>query len=794
MGTLVLTIFSLLLGVSAKKPNVIFYMPDDLSFYFKERPASSETPFELDPALMPNFYRIREEGTVFLDANVAGPKCAPSRFNVLTGRYCSKSIYARSQGATTNPANSTEERFAVTVPQCKIAGTDEMHNVQSVLSKEGYSTIHSGKWHLAPSDVADWHTSYASAEAAVRNTGFTDVGSVYIENMGSSVTNFTHNLEWMTATAMTNIDNALDNDKPFFLYFAPTAPHSPRVSTAINEFSGLDSPNGTLPEDPNIIAGMPQRSSIISRINAASVPTSERNSALGAVWCDDALGALLDHVESKGETNNTIVIVTMDHGMGAKDSLYDQGVRVALMVRGPTITANSTVDTPVSNIDILPTILEAVGIQNAPDFEVDGVSWWSTVDNTTEYDSAQILADRDCLISEIDTDRMIKCTNNMKYLNHWESTDIEDSLLSEYPSANITHQLYDLSSDPVEKTNEAEDSTYFSSFVSLSSQLTHHDVVTGVQACEACGDSARYVEHITDYVGYSKRTITTSGCPNHYSYCTGKKNAAGCAAKGNEGSQSQALDQDRLVYIPGEPVIATSPTDIECNMGAVAVSLNGVSIYGGAVDTSCDLVDVTDSTSEWTSFDFCSGHSQAAGDYHYHFLSTCLLTDALARTVSIDGHSPQLGWAYDGFPIYGPNGVGGIEMTHPANGTSCAPESTHCLDSCSGKKQEIPGLDKFKYRYYFTGPSSDLTSLPVSPLPDPDDYPFSIKCYAGCTFQDLVDGVCVAAESGVADGYQATAMPGYTEKFTGFSDTRLCGTGILPTKYCLEISYGMVHH
>ena len=607
------------------------------------------------------------------------------------------------------------------------------------------------------------------------------------------MTNFSHNLEWMTATAKTSINRALDNEKPFFLYFAPTAPHSPKISTTFNSFSGLDTPNGTLSEDPNIIAGMPQRANVISRVNSASVPTSERNNALGAVWCDDALGALLDHVEARGETNNTIVIVTMDHGMGAKDSLFDQGVRVALMVRGPTISANSSLSTAVSNIDILPTILEAVGIAKAPDFEVDGISWWSAVDNSTSSPkNSQSLANRECLIAEIDTDRMIKCNNTLKYLNHWDSTSIDTEVASAYPSANITHQFYDLSSDPVEQSNKISDSSYFDNLAALTSKLSEHDRVTTVQSCDGCGDSARYTEHITDYVGFSKRTITTSGCPNHYSICTGKINSEGCAAKGHEGTLSQALDQDRLVYIPGEPVIATTVTDIECQMGAVAVSLNGVSIYAGAVDTSCTLVDVTDSTSEWTSFDFCSGHSQAQGDYHYHFLSTCLLTDALAKTVSVNGHSPQLGWAYDGFPIYGPNGLGGVEMTHPPNGTTCSPQSTHCLDSCSGKRQEIPSLDKFKYRYYFTGPKSDLTSLPVNPLPDPADYPFSIKCYVGCTFQDLVDGVCVAAESGVTGDYKATAQSGYTEKFTGFSDTRMCGTGILPLKHCLGISYGLV--
>lgn len=634
----------------------------------------------------------------------------------------------------------------------------------------------------------------------MRNTGFTDVGAVFIENMGSSVTTFSHNLEWMAATAITSIDKALDDDKkPFFLYFAPTAPHSPKISTTFNTFSTLDTPAGTLSEDPNLVAGMPSRQNVINVINnAGSVPTSERNSALGAVWCDDALGALLDHVEARGETNNTIVIAMMDHGMAAKDSLFDQGVRVALMVRGPTVPANATVHTPVTNLDLLPTIVEALGV-DSPSFAVDGVSWWGAVDNSNA--SKKILDDRECLIAEIDTDRMIKCSDSgndisLKYLSHWDSTGIDSGVSDAYPFANATHQLYNLSADPVEQTNRASDTLYADSLAVLTSKLAVHDRSTTVQHCDACGASARYTEHLTDFVGYSKRSITTSGCPNHYSYCTGKKRADGCAAKGNEGSASQALDQDRLVHIPGSPVIASAVTDIECSMGAVAVSLNGVSIYGGAVDTSCELVNVTDETSEWTSFDFCSGHSQAAGDYHYHFVSTCLLAEALSKTKtsSVQQHSPQLGWAYDGFPIYGPKGLGGVDMFHSATGASCASsaDSSHCLDSCSGRREEIPTLDQFKYRYYFTGPSSDLTSLPVHPRPSPDDYPFSLKCYVGCTFEDLVTGTCVAAETGVTDSYEASALEGYTDMFTGFSDTRLCGTGIVPatSATCHSITYG----
>ena len=48
-----------------------------------------------------------------------------------------------------------------------------------------------------------------------------------------------------------------------------------------------------------------------------------------------------------------------------------------------------------------------------------------------------------------------------------------------------------------------------------------------------------------------------------------------------------------------------------------------------------------------------TGHAQAQGDYHYHWAPACLLEQAKSKNPTSDGHSPQIGWAYDGFPIYG---------------------------------------------------------------------------------------------------------------------------------------------
>jgi hypothetical protein len=173
-------------------------------------------------------------------------------------------------------------------------------------------------------------------------------------------------------------------------------------------------------------------------------------------------------------------------------------------------------------------------------------------------------------------------------------------------------------------------------------------------SCDSCGASATYAETISDGGSYSKRTIVSTGCPNHYSVCTGKEGVGVCGGIGEEGSGTEATDQEVTVEIPAEPVIATSQTNVECTMSNIAIALNGVGFFSGAVNNDCEKVDVGDDTSEWTTFDMCSGHTERTGTYHYHFPPSCLVQQAEESnpaTGDVTGHSPQIGWSYDGFPI-----------------------------------------------------------------------------------------------------------------------------------------------
>ena len=246
-----------------------------------------------------------------------------------------------------------------------------------------------------------------------------------------------------------------------------------------------------------------------------------------------------------------------------------------------------------------------------------------------------------------------------------------------------------------------------------------------------------------------------------------------CGGVGEEGSGSEAKEASKSIEIPAVPVIAASTTSVECEMGEIATALNGVSIYSGAVDNSCNKVDVDSSSSEWVGFDMCDGHSQNSGDYHYHFPPSCLIqqaTTANSNTIVSAGHSPQIGWVWDGFPIYGPVGVGGNKILNP----SCS--GSYCADACGGIEEEITSLDGFKYRYYLTGEVSDLVSLPADPKPAATDYPFTINCYKGCTWSELSRGTCTGSTDGTATDYTAEAHAGHTDVFTEYASgsTKQC--------------------
>ena len=174
--------------------------------------------------------------------------------------------------------------------------------------------------------------------------------------------------------------------------------------------------------------------------------------------------------------------------------------------------------------------------------------------------------------------------------------------------------------------------------------------------CAADGSSASYTETITTKSGVDVRKIVSTGCPNHESYCTGKPGNS-CGDEGKQTTLVEGKEQSLSVEVPANPKLKSSYTaeELDCSMGTVAYALNGVGFYSGAVafdsGGNCPQLDVADPEAEWISFDCCSGHSTGSGGYHYHFPPSCLIAQANEAAPIAGGHSPQIGWAQDGFPI-----------------------------------------------------------------------------------------------------------------------------------------------
>ena len=181
--------------------------------------------------------------------------------------------------------------------------------------------------------------------------------------------------------------------------------------------------------------------------------------------------------------------------------------------------------------------------------------------------------------------------------------------------------------------------------------------------------------------------IHTSGVPDHP---TGPfDGSTGCS------NPNTVTDQNRTIYIP---MLAT-PTDNPAveyldQIGPTALSTNGVAMYNpydaGGIDAPSSIC-----------FDDYNGHPSLDGSYHYHQWSPAL--DAMES----NGHSGVIGYAFDGYPIFGPWETEGVDAHS---------DLMHPLDDCHGHTDAIRG-----YHYH--------TSLPYSE--DPNGFPWIMGCYHG---------------------------------------------------------------
>ncbi len=397
-------------------PNVVLIISDDQAWndYGFMGHADIQTP-HLD--------QLARESAVFRRGYVPTALCRPSLVTLLTGHYAS------THGVTGNdPSPKYAARDSDLYNQRRaqlISYLDKFDTVPELLGKRGYLSHQSGKL---------WEGSYQNCGFTHGMTrGFPQPGGRHGDD-GLKI-----GREGMQPIAKF-IDLAVEEKKPFFLWYAPFLPHTPH--------------------------NPPER--ILKKYRSDDRPITIAKYFAMCDWFDETCGELLGMIDDKGLRDNTLVVYVTDNGWiqdpekngyapRSKQTPYEGGVRTPIMYRWPgKIPAGERTEL-ASSIDIVPTILAATGAETP-----DGLPGLNLLPN---LESGKPI-DRDRIFGESFAHDIADIENPEASLLYrwciegkWKLLLTYDGEVNRYqsthPRTEKRPQLFDLIADPGETTNLA---------------------------------------------------------------------------------------------------------------------------------------------------------------------------------------------------------------------------------------------------------------------------------------------------------------------------------------------------
>ncbi len=221
-------------------------------------------------------------------------------------------------------------------------------------------------------------------------------------------------------------------------------------------------------DQPHYTADDPEAVTLPAYLPDAPENRLERARFHGAIrYLDEAFGAILAAIDRTGHRDDTIVVFATDHGAafpGAKSTLYDPGIGTALLIRAPGAPP-AVSDALLSNIDLMPTLLEVVGLP-VPE-GVQGRSFAGLLGGGPHEPRAEIFSEKN-FHDHYDPVRAVR-TERYKYIRSFRAmprlplpADIQDSICAQALPADANdprppEELYDLVEDPDETTNRIGD-------------------------------------------------------------------------------------------------------------------------------------------------------------------------------------------------------------------------------------------------------------------------------------------------------------------------------------------------
>ena len=396
-------LFTLLLlcacGAFAKQtelPNIVMILSDDQAY--------ADYSFMGHKLIdTPRIDKLASESVVYERGYVATSVCGPSITTIITG------LYSHQNGQTGNDPLSGISR------KPWIEKFKECPQLPALLASKGYLSLQTGKyWHADP-----------------KNSGFThDMGPTLRHGSDYSLSIGRETMQ----PIYDFIDEAQAQNKPFLIWYAPFMPHTPHTP--------------------------PKR--LEDKYQALGAKGQSKYYAM-CEWFDETCGKLLDYLDQKKLTDKTMIVYICDNGWGSmgrgsvKASPHEQGVRTPIMIKWPgKVSPQVDKENLASNIDIVPTILAAAGVEIPKELPGIDLLDFNAVNNRDSIFLGCFTHDM------LDVNRPEAGLRARSYvgkkwkLTVWSTPDPKLDLKGwQKPTPEDEIELFDLKNDPMQKKNLA---------------------------------------------------------------------------------------------------------------------------------------------------------------------------------------------------------------------------------------------------------------------------------------------------------------------------------------------------
>lgn len=375
-----------------RPPNIVFILFDDLGINdlstFGGGIADGRVP-------TPNIDRLAAEGAIFTQSYAGNATCAPSRAQLMTGRYSTRTGFeftptpegmANVVGMVSRqirpdmPPSQYHPEAAENSPPFEEQGLPpEEVTIAEVLKTRGYHTVHIGKWHLGTS--GQFHPNNQGFDESLNLEGLAHLPEDHPDAVNARVefdpidkflwarANFANSYnrselfapggylaDYWTDESLKVIE--ANRNRPFFLYLAHWGVHTPLQATRA---------------DYDAVGNIgPHR----LRVYAAMIRALDRS-----------VGRIMTKLTAEGLADNTLVVISSDNGgagyvglpginapyRGGKINFFEGGLRVPLFARWPAqIAAGTRSELPVGHVDLMPTLAAAASAPLPAKVTIDG--------------------------------------------------------------------------------------------------------------------------------------------------------------------------------------------------------------------------------------------------------------------------------------------------------------------------------------------------------------------------------------------------------------------------------------